>query len=282
MITLTSVDKLRAQIKVWKDQGACIGFVPTMGNLHVGHIELIRQAQKHADRIVASIFVNPLQFGPNEDYDLYPRTIEQDEEKLLSCETDLLFLPDVEAMYGNQQEQTTVVSVPELNSILCGALRPGHFDGVATVVSKLFNQVMPDVAVFGEKDYQQLLIIRRICRDLAFPVRIVGVPTQREADGLALSSRNAYLTPSERQAAPLLYATLKEIATEISSGNRDYKKLSLASSSRLKEEGFSPEYVEIRRLIDLKFPEKADNSLIILVAARLGKARLIDNLAIDL
>jgi len=282
MITLTAVEELRAQTTVWRQAGMRIGLVPTMGNIHAGHIALVKAAQQHADKVVVSIFVNPTQFGPNEDYDGYPRTIESDSEQLEACQADVLFMPSVETMYGKNIEQTTKVSVPGLSDILCGASRPGHFDGVTTIVSKLFNLVRPDIAVFGEKDFQQLVILKRMNEDLAFPIEIIGVPTWREEDGLAMSSRNQYLTEKERQSAPVLYKTLLGVARQLEAGRVGYGLLSHDASQDLEKSGFLPEYVEIRREIDLKPPEPGDKAIVILAAARLGKARLIDNVRIEL
>lgn len=282
MLTLESVGDLRSQIQAWKQAGQRIGFVPTMGNLHAGHIELVKEAQRQSDKVVASIFVNPTQFGPYEDYENYPRTIEADCKKLLACKTDALFLPAVEAIYGADIAQTTTVTVPGLSDMLCGTSRPGHFSGVATVVARLFNLVQPDMAIFGQKDYQQLLVIRQMTSDLAFPIEVLGYPTQREKDGLAMSSRNGYLTAEERQSAPLLFKSLNCLAEKLKNGENNYRNLCDGALQDLKTVGFMPEYVEIRRLKDLKIPENADKSLIILAAAGLGKTRLIDNLPIEL
>ncbi len=209
MQTVHTIAELRAQVAVWKRAGERVAFVPTMGNLHRGHIHLVERARAWASRIVASIFVNPLQFGPNEDFAAYPRTLAEDSRQLAAVGLDLLFAPGVAEVYPRPLEAMTHVTVPELPAVLCGASRPTHFLGVTTVVTKLFNMAQPDVAVFGEKDWQQLVIIRRMAADLDMPVEIVGVPTVREADGLAMSSRNGYLSPEQRAVAPTLYATLQ-------------------------------------------------------------------------
>ena len=286
MIKVTFVDELRAQVSDWRAQGQRIGFVPTMGNLHAGHMALIKAARQNADRVVVSIFVNPMQFGPHEDYASYPRTLESDQRQLQASDADLLFLPSVETMYGvataDLSSVKTKVLVSGLSNILCGASRPGHFEGVAAVVVRLFNQVMPDVAVFGEKDFQQLLIIRSMAADLAFRTEIIGVPTVREHDGLAMSSRNQYLSDAQRQIAPQLFARLKAVVEQVLGGRRDYEALCAAAAEKLDQAGFCCEYVVILRENDLKIPEKDDKKLIVLAAARLGTARLIDHLVFEL
>ncbi len=279
IISATTVD-LRQQVRAWRSQGLRTGLVPTMGNLHAGHLHLVREAQRLADRVVVTIFVNPLQFGEGEDFDSYPRTLDEDRRKLEQVATDLLFAPPVSEVYPRPPGEQTVVTVPGLSDILCGASRPGHFAGVATVVCKLFNMVQPDVAVFGEKDFQQLLVIRRMTEDLALPVEVVGVETQREADGLALSSRNGYLSADERTRAPDLYRALNETATAIRGGEDDYTALEAGAMAGLRSSGFRPEYFTVRRCSDLALPSAADRDLVILAAAKLGKARLIDNLRV--
>ncbi|MCW8964817.1 MAG: pantoate--beta-alanine ligase [Gammaproteobacteria bacterium] len=282
MLTVSSVEALRDQVAQWKQQDNIIGFVPTMGNLHAGHLALIDRAKQAADKVVASIFVNPTQFGPNEDFDSYPRTMDADSEALVQHETDLLFTPSVETMYGTGG-QTMMVHVPdELNDMLCGVSRPGHFNGVATVVSKLFNQVQPDIAVFGQKDFQQLAVIRQLVKDLAFPIEIIGHETMREADGLAMSSRNNYLAEQERQLAPHLQKALLELTEQIKTGRQKTETAIKNTLKQLEENGFDVEYVEIRRQSDLKTPELGDNSLVALVAAKLGRTRLIDNCLFEL
>ena len=269
---------LRRRTAAWRRAGERIGFVPTMGNLHEGHLALVDRARTLADRVVASVFVNPLQFGPDEDYDTYPRTLEADRQRLAERGADLLFAPDVGVMYPRPKEETTFVEVPGLSGELCGASRPGFFRGVTTVVARLFHLVQPDVAVFGEKDYQQLVIVRRMVEDLAFPVEIVGVPTVREADGLAMSSRNSYLSAEERRRAPRLYQILREVAQALEGGDSGYAELEAEACRRLAAAGFRPDYVAIRRAGDLAAPAPGERELRVLGAAWLGRARLIDNL----
>ena len=280
MVVTGTIDELRDNVARWRDDGQCIVFVPTMGNLHDGHLELVRQARLVGDRIIASIYVNPLQFNNGADFDSYPRTVETDREKLLAAEVDLLFLPEEKTLYPFGRDDSVIVHVPGLSDILCGAFRPGHFDGVSTIVTKLFNVVQPDKAVFGAKDYQQLLLIRRLSRDLCLPVEILSVDTVREADGLALSSRNAYLTVDQRRQAAALYRELQQIREAIGLGRRDFDVLQRQAMQSLTDHGFRPEYCEIRRADDLALPQHGDSALIVLAAAWLGPARLIDNLAI--
>ena len=280
MITINGINELRARVESWR-RGGNVAFVPTMGNLHAGHISLVKEARKIADRVVASIFVNPMQFGEGEDFDSYPRTLEQDSRMLEAEGTDLLFAPPVAVMYPKAQSEQTRVEVPGLSGLLCGATRPGHFVGVATVVCKLFNMVQPDIAVFGKKDYQQLMVIRRMVEDLAMPVRIVGIDTVRESDGLAMSSRNGYLTEQERETAPMLYQALQGLAAQLRKGDEDYAGLEAKTAKALDESGFRTDYVVIRRSADLLEPTDDDKGLVILAAAYLGKARLIDNLEVD-
>ncbi|MCK9529967.1 MAG: pantoate--beta-alanine ligase [Gammaproteobacteria bacterium] len=282
MHTVNTVAGVRERVRAWRAAGEPVALVPTMGNLHAGHIALVARARALAARVVVSVFVNPLQFGPNEDLAAYPRTPDQDAEKLREAGADLLFMPSVDEMYPHGNAGVTQVEVPGLSDILCGASRPGHFRGVATVVSKLFNIVQPDVAVFGEKDYQQLAVIRRLVEDLCFPIRIEGVPTARESDGLARSSRNCYLSAEARARAPGLYRALVEIAEAIRAGRRDFSALEQQAAHALAQQGFHPDYVSIRRAADLTEPGDADTSLAVLAAARLGTTRLIDNLLIGL
>jgi pantoate--beta-alanine ligase len=282
MQTVASIAEVRSLVSAWRAAGLRVAFVPTMGNLHAGHIHLVSEARKRADKVVASIFVNPLQFGPSEDFAAYPRTLAADQEKLAAAGCDLLFAPTEQEMYPLGRDGLSHVEVPALSDILCGAFRPGHFRGVATVVSKLFNIVQPDVALFGEKDYQQLLVIRLMVRDLDMPVEIIGVPTVREADGLAMSSRNGYLGADERRLATEVYATLQALATRLREGAQDYTALEAAAVARLELAGFRPDYVSVRRAEDLSLPQVGERRLVVLVAARLGKTRLIDNLLIDM
>lgn len=277
-----TITRLRAQIKSWRDEKLTIAFVPTMGNLHQGHLSLIKKAHDLADRVVVSIFVNPLQFDDKTDLASYPRTIDADIQKLNSVDCDVLFMPTVDVMYPTGMTPHTHVIVPNMDDKLCGLKRPGHFDGVATIVTKLLNIVQADITVFGEKDYQQLLLIKTLVRNLDLPVDIIGAPTFREESGLAMSSRNQYLTEQQRQQASGLYQILLSIKHEIEDGNQDFKALQGQALTKLQALGFEPEYVDIRRADDLELAKTGDNNLRILVAARLGKARLIDNLACNL
>ncbi|MBZ0070321.1 MAG: pantoate--beta-alanine ligase [Gammaproteobacteria bacterium] len=281
MIRTDSIETLRRTLAQWHAEGACIAFVPTMGNLHAGHLRLVETARTQADRTVASIFVNPLQFGPDEDFARYPRTPEADCAALEDAGADVAFLPSVETMYPRPLVTLTRVSVPVLGDMLEGAHRPGHFDGVTTVVARLFNLVQPHVAVFGEKDYQQLAVIRRMVADLGWPIAVVGVPTVRESDGLAMSSRNRYLTATQRALAPLLAQTLNDVADQLRAGERDFEALERAAEYVLRTEGFHTDYVSIRRP-DLQPAAAGDAHLVILAAVRLGVTRLIDNLRISL
>jgi len=282
MKRVNSIKQLRQQVAAWRMAGERIALVPTMGNLHAGHLELVKQAQQRADRVVVSIFVNPMQFGAGEDFGSYPRTLEQDATQLEVVKTDLLFTPSVEEIYPHGQEQQTTVTVPGLSDILCGASRPGHFAGVATVVCKLFNMAQTDLALFGTKDFQQLLVIRRMAEDLCIPIEIVGVPTVRETDGLARSSRNGYLTASERSLAPALYRILCETSAAIAKGNRGFMALELEAKQALEVAGFKPDYYSIRNAANLAEPSGDENELVILAAAYLGRARLIDNLVVEI
>lgn len=281
MKTETTITGLRGALRAARKAGQSIAMVPTMGNLHSGHLTLVREAGRRADVIVTSIFVNPTQFGVNEDFDKYPRTLAADSAMLAEAGCSLLFAPENREMYPDGRSQSTTVSVSGITDILCGASRPGHFTGVATVVSKLFNIVQPDMALFGEKDYQQLAVIRRMVRELCFPVEIIGVPTVRADDGLALSSRNGFLSPEERRLAPQLYQTLRNLRDAVQGGQRDYAMLAAAGLAHLAKCGFSPDYLEVRRS-DLEPAGAGDTALVILAAARLGSTRLIDNLAFDI
>ncbi|NKN32297.1 pantoate--beta-alanine ligase [Marichromatium bheemlicum] len=276
MERIEHLPNLRARLAEWRAAGERIALVPTMGNLHQGHLALVRAAAERADRVVVSIFVNPLQFSPNEDLDAYPRTPEADREKLAAGGCDLLFAPAVATIYPHGQAGQTRVEVPGISEQFCGASRPGHFVGVATIVCKLFNMVQPDVAVFGEKDFQQVLVIRRMVEDLSIPVEIHGVETVREPDGLARSSRNAYLSSAERARAPALNRVLEDAAAGVRTG-RPLAELEQAARQALEAEGFVPEYFKVCRAADLAAPGGGDADLVILAAARLGRARLIDN-----
>lgn len=267
---------MRELLREWRIQRLKIAFVPTMGNLHEGHISLIERARGLADKVVASVFVNPTQFGPSEDYGAYPRTLERDAGFLEAAGTDVLFAPTIASIYPYGETEAWV-DVPSLSGILCGAARPGHFRGVATVVARLFNHVAPDVAVFGEKDYQQLLLIRRMTVDLGFPIEIVGAPTARDADGLALSSRNQYLSLEERHRASAIFRALNRVAAGVSAGG-DIRMHTTEARAALEADGFRPDYVEVRSAESLQPPGAGERELVVLAAAWLGRARLIDNL----
>lgn len=277
MKTFESIETLRKAIHQYRLAGKTISFVPTMGNLHQGHMKLVSVARQKSDIVVASIFVNPLQFGANEDFDSYPKTLDADKDKLSQEGCDILFAPSVTEMYPQGQPIITQVSVKALGNNYCGESRPGHFEGVATVVTKLFNIVQPDVALFGEKDYQQLSVIKQLTFDLSLPIEILGVPTQRNEQGLALSSRNGYLTPNELSTAWQLNQTIESISNQIKNGDTDYDALETTAKNELKSIGFTPDYFHICRQGDLQKPLKEDKNLVILAAAWLGKARLIDN-----
>ena len=278
METVTTIAAVRDRVRRWRAEGRRVAFVPTMGNLHPGHVSLIEAARSHGDRFIASIFVNPMQFGPNEDFAHYPRTPAQDARMLADAGCDLMFMPDVVEIYPNGSERATRIDVPGLSSILDGEFRPGHFEGVATVVAKLFHIVEPDVAVFGEKDFQQLTIIRRLVTDLCMPVTIIAAPTVRDPDGLAMSSRNQYLTDEERRKAPLIHQTLLAAVDRLRAGDRDFAALERSGLEALERGGFRPDYFSIRRADDLSSPDADTRHLVVLTAARLGRARLIDNL----
>ncbi|WP_206859353.1 pantoate--beta-alanine ligase [Lysobacter changpingensis] len=275
--TFTDLDPLRERVRGWKRDGLRIAFVPTMGNLHAGHFSLVKRARELADRVVASVFVNPTQFGPNEDFARYPRTPQADADGLDAAGCDAMWLPSVETMYPYGVEATVRVQVPGVTSTLEGAHRPGHFDGVATVVSRLFNQVQPDVAVFGRKDYQQLAVVRYMVRDLAFPIEVVGADIVREANGLAMSSRNQYLSAGERAQAAEISRCLAAMAQALRDG-QPREAVETQADERLAAAGFVPDYAVVRRP-DLTEPAAGETgSMVALIAARLGRTRLIDNL----
>jgi len=281
MRTVGDLRALRACIRAWKQEGQRVGFVPTMGNLHVGHFSLVDLARRYADRVVASVFVNPTQFGPSEDFTRYPRTLAEDSVGLVEHNCDLLFAPSVEVMYPFGPEHAMRIHVPDVGDTLEGAHRPGHFDGVATVVAKLFAMVEPDVAVFGQKDWQQLLVVRRLVRELAYPLEVVAGPIVRDEDGLALSSRNRYLEAHQRVRAPELHATLQWMRDSFAEGHA-LQAVEGAAVRRLERAGFQPDYAVVRRAEDLAVPAGDERSgLIALVAARLGSTRLIDNLTFE-
>ncbi|MFW5450497.1 MAG: pantoate--beta-alanine ligase [Methylophagaceae bacterium] len=282
MQVVDSVTAIRAKIKEWRRQHHSIAFIPTMGNLHQGHLSLVAKAQEMADKVVVSIFVNPLQFDDKADLSAYPRTLDVDIQQLALGECDLVFTPSAEMIYPHGMEKHTSVLVPNMDNKLCGRERPGHFDGVATVVTKLFNMVQADVAVFGEKDYQQLLLIKQLVQDLAFPIDVIGSPTHREKNGLAMSSRNQYLSEAQREQAAGLYQTLLSVRVQLESGELNFSSLQKSAVDKLEQLGFLPDYVDIRCASDLQQAKAGDKSLRILAAAHLGKARLIDNIACNL
>lgn len=278
MNTLHTIAQVRAAVSRARQEGKRIGMVPTMGNLHAGHIALVEKALQRTDYVVVSIFVNPMQFGPGEDLDSYPRTLAEDQKKLLEVGAHLVFAPSASEMYPEGMDGHTRVSVPVVSEGLCGASRPGHFEGVATVVSKLLNIVGPDVAVFGQKDYQQLAVIRKMAQDLCLPVKIMGHPTIRAEDGLALSSRNGYLTAEQRAVAPLLQRTLQQIAGQVTSGRTDYAQIINEASQQLSAAGMRPDYLDLRDASNLSPVTDQTRNLVVLAAAYLGTTRLIDNL----
>jgi len=282
MLTFTTIADLHSQVRAWKIQGLRVGFVPTMGNLHKGHYSLLDAARARADRVVASVFVNPTQFGPREDFASYPRTLAEDAAGLEAHGCDLLFAPTVDEIYPYGPVDMVRIEVPIVSAMLEGEFRPGHFAGVATVVTKLFNLVQPDVAVFGQKDYQQLLVIRRMVRDLALPIEIVAAPTLREANGLAMSSRNQYLTSEQRAHAGLIHQTLRGMGDALRAGVA-IEVIERDARATLEQAGFQVDYIVLRRGEDLGVPEPGQrHGLVALAAAKLGRARLIDNFLIDL
>ena len=277
MKMLNSISALRAEVLTIKQAGKRLAFVPTMGNLHQGHLSLVKAAKKEADVVITSIFVNPLQFGANEDFDQYPRTLTTDKQALMDYGCDLVFTPTHQLLYPNGTDNHTNVSVPGLNALHCGQSRPHFFDGVATVVTKLFNLVQPDVAIFGEKDYQQVHVIKQMVADLCLPITVVSMPTVREADGLALSSRNQYLSAEQRALAPLLYQQLLDVKNALLSGQKNFGQLSTDANAQLIALGFQPDYLSICHAQTLMPATPEDNHLVILAAAHLGETRLIDN-----
>jgi pantoate--beta-alanine ligase len=279
MQVISSITELRA----WRSElrwSGRLALVPTMGNLHEGHLALIRRAAEDADDVVVSIFVNPLQFGPEEDFEAYPRTLDADLELLASEDVSTVFIPERETIYAGEDSEQTRVHVPGISDILCGAARPGHFDGVATVVTKLFNLVTPEVAVFGNKDYQQLAVIRRMVADLGLPVEIIGLDTVRDSDGLALSSRNRYLSDEQRAKAADLYKTLRWIADRLTDNETEFAALTGSGVARLEDAGFSIDYLEVRQAQTLLPAQPQSRDLVVMAAAQLGKSRLIDNIEV--
>ena len=282
MQTFAEIAPIREQVRTWRREGRRIAFVPTMGNLHEGHLTLVRKAREHADVVVVSIFVNPMQFDKADDLKNYPRTLEDDLAKLNSEGVDLVFTPTPDIMYPEGLDRQTFVEVPGLSNMLEGALRPSHFRGVSTVVTKLFNIVQPDVACFGEKDYQQLALLRQMTLDMAMDIEIVGVPTVRELDGLAMSSRNGYLTVDERQRAPVLARTMRWISSQMRGGRNDYAEIVVDANDQLRAAGLQPDEIYIRDAVTLQPVGEETQQAVILMSAFLGKARLIDNQVVEL
>ncbi|MEO8063221.1 MAG: pantoate--beta-alanine ligase [Pseudomonadota bacterium] len=278
MITVSTVAAVREQVARFHAARERVVFVPTMGNLHAGHVSLIEAARKLGQRFVASIFVNPMQFGPNEDFAHYPRTPTNDAQMLEQAGCDLMFSPEVGEIYPNGADRSTRIEVPGISNILCGEFRPGHFEGVATIVAKLFHIVDPDVAIFGEKDFQQLTVIRRMVADLCLRVEIVGAPTVREADGLAMSSRNQYLDAGQRALAPAIYRQLQQTVVALEAGVRDYARIEGAGRATLDGAGFRTDYFSVRDAKSLNPAQPDTKQFVVLTASRLGKARLIDNI----
>ena len=274
--------ELDEQLAEWRQHDDHIALVPTMGNLHSGHLSLVELAREHAERVVVSIFVNPTQFVEDEDFDEYPRTLERDTRRLKKTAADLIFAPGVETMYPFGLKDATTISVPRITENFCGASRPGHFDGVTSVVARLFALVQPDSAVFGQKDYQQQLVIRHMSKDLSLPVAIITGETIREEDGLAMSSRNQYLTDEERANAPVLFQVLSSVANDLQNGRRNYEELEAESIGKLGDAGFDVDYFSIRRAQNLEIPDRDCDELVILAAAQVGNARLIDNTVVTI
>ncbi|MEE4184665.1 MAG: pantoate--beta-alanine ligase [Gammaproteobacteria bacterium] len=279
---ISTVGELRELVEGWREAGDSVALVPTMGNLHKGHISLVELAAQHAEHVIVSVFVNPTQFGPQEDFAEYPRTPEMDARRLARAQVDVLFAPDVEAMYPGGVESACQVIVPGLSDELCGADRAGHFVGVTSVVARLFNICAPTAAVFGQKDYQQLVILRRMVRDLHMPVQIIAGPIVRAENGLALSSRNGFLSAAEQDQAAAIYAALRATRVALEAGQTDYGALESAAAAQIAAAGLHPDYVAIRRAGDLRPPRGDSKRLAVLAAARCGKVRLIDNVLVDL
>lgn len=280
MLIIETIPLLRREIRRWRQEGKRVALVPTMGNLHEGHLTLVEEAKARADIVVVSVFVNPMQFDRPDDLARYPRTLQEDCEKLTRLGVDLVFAPSEKEIYPKGLEQQTYVDVPSLSTMLEGASRPGHFRGVSTIVSKLFNLIQPDIACFGEKDFQQLALIRKMVADLSFDIDIVGVPIVRGPDGLALSSRNGYLTPDERRLAPRLYNIMSHLATQLENGERNIDELLEQTAGRLREAGLQPDELFVRDADTLLDVNVDTQTAVILVSAWLGKARLIDNMRV--
>lgn len=282
MLTITKKAALRKRLKAISATGQTIGLVPTMGNLHAGHLKLIDSAKRNSDFVVCTVFINPLQFGPDEDLSVYPRTLDEDTRKLAAARCDCLFAPSVKELYGSNIQHQTTVHVPELTGMLCGKSRPGHFDGVATVVNKLFNLVRPDTAFFGLKDYQQLLVIRKMNVDLGLGVEVFGIETQRESSGLALSSRNNALSAEQRERASLIYQCLVDTADQIKLGKKNFTDLEQSATLCLQEAGIETDYFSVCEAGNLQAATERSTELVILAAAQVGSSRLIDNIRLDL
>ncbi|NQV85535.1 MAG: pantoate--beta-alanine ligase [Woeseiaceae bacterium] len=282
MILANTRQELHEQLADWRQNGDRIALVPTMGNLHSGHMSLVNLAREQAERVVVSIFVNPTQFGEDEDYEQYPRTLERDTRRLKKPAADLIFVPDVETVYPFGVKDATTISVPRITENFCGASRPGHFNGVTSVVARLFALVQPDVAIFGQKDYQQQLVIRHMSRDLNLPIKIITGETIREKDGLAMSSRNQYLSEDDRVKAATLFKVLSEAGAELQSGQRNFEELEAKSVAKLSDASFAVDYFSIRRALNLEMPDRDCDELVVLAAASLGHARLIDNIVITI
>lgn len=282
MLDATTKQDLVEHVAEWRANDEHVALVATMGGLHAGHLALVELAREHAERVVVSIFVNPTQFGDGEDFDAYPRTLELDKRRLKTAGVDLIFAPDADVIYPFGSATATTVSVPGLTENFCGASRPGHFDGVTSVVARLFLLVQPDVAVFGQKDYQQQLVIRRMVEDLNWPVSIITAETVRDDDGLALSSRNSYLSEEQRVVAPSLYRQLRSVGDALQDGGRDFAKLEKAAHQQLQDAGFDVDYFAIRRALNLEMPDRDCDDLVVLAAASLGETRLIDNLVVTI
>lgn len=280
MLVISDIQVLRATVRAWRQAGQTVAFVPTMGNLHQGHLKLVDEARQRADKVIVSIFVNPLQFGANEDLAKYPRTLSDDCAGLSEHHADAVFTPTAELVYPRGLAAQTAVEVPNIGDAHCGASRPGHFRGVATIVSKLFNLVQPDIALFGKKDYQQLAVIRQLTVDLSFPIEIIGIQTERAADGLALSSRNGYLSAEQRATAPMIYQQLQWLRQQIIQGNADFRGLEQQLADTLLQAGFKPDYIHICERQTLELANNNSKPLVILLAAYLGTTRLIDNLEV--
>lgn len=280
MVTTQDIAQIREQVRLWKRQGDTVAFVPTMGNLHLGHITLVQEAAKRADHVVVSIFVNPMQFGKNEDLDAYPRTLDADKAVLLQAGAELLFTPTPEIIYPKGMDRQTFVEVPKLSDELCGASRPGHFRGVATVVCKLFNIVQPDIALFGNKDFQQLMVIKTMVEDLSLPIEVIGIETIREQTGLAMSSRNGYLNAEQKQQAAQLKQIMDKMAEAIHRGEA-IPNLVQAAETQLMQAGFKIDYLAVRNADNLHEVSEQDSTLVILAAAYMGTTRLIDNLTFN-